>query len=341
MINKILEKLYNFNFINKFEGLKLINEVYNNKLNNNKIISFVISIKIRGYYLEEILGFVKILLKNTKRVIKPNYLFSDIVGTGGDNINSINISTISAFISSIYGIKILKHGNYGVSSFSGSFDILSKFNINLNVNSSEIINILNKFGIFFITASKYNKIFNKIILIRKKIKSSTIFNIVGPLINPFKPPVVLIGVNDIKLIMIIIKILKILKYKNAAVVHGGGMDEVAIHSNTYISELKKNYIITYQLEPKLIGLKKYPLNKILNSNKKKNYILFKNILKGKGNSIHNKVISANVSLLLKLLGKENLVKNTKVILKIIKSGYSIDKINMFLKKEIFFNENNT
>ncbi|WMC18834.1 MAG: anthranilate phosphoribosyltransferase [Enterobacteriaceae bacterium PSpicST2] len=340
MIFKILEKLYNFNFINKFESYKLFNEIYNKKLNNKKIISFIISIKIRGYYIEEILGSIKLLLKKTKGGVKPNYLFCDIVGTGGDNINSINISTASAFIASIYGIKILKHGNYSILNLSGSFNILSKFNIKLNINPFKIINILNKFGIFFLIATKYNSIFNNIILIRKKIKSNTLFNIIAPLINPFKPKVILIGVNNINLIIIIIKILKILKYKNAAVVHGGGIDELAIHSNTYISELKNNYITTYQIEPNLIGFKKYPLNKILNS-KKKNYIIFKNILKGKGSNIHNKIISINVSLLLKLLGKTDLIKNNKILLKIIKSGYIIDKINIFLKKELCFNENNT
>ncbi|XZR52764.1 MAG: anthranilate phosphoribosyltransferase [Enterobacteriaceae bacterium] len=341
MIFKILEKIYNFNFINKFESFIIFNKIYNNKINEKKIISFIISIKIRGYYIEEILGSIKLLSKKIKNVIKPNYLFSDIVGTGGDNINSINISTASALISSIYGIKILKHGNYSISSYSGSLDILSKFNINLNINSFKIINVLNKLNIFFIIASKYNLIFNNIIKIRKIIKNNTLFNIIGPLINPFKPNVILIGVNNINLIIIITKILKILKYKKAAVIHGGGMDEVSIHSNTYISEFKKKNIITYKLKPKLMGLKKHPLNKILNSNKKKSYVIFKNILKGKGDFAYNEVIAANVCLLLKLYGEKNLIKNTKVILKIIKSGYIINKINTFKKKELYYNEDNT
>ncbi|BFI91050.1 anthranilate phosphoribosyltransferase [Enterobacterales bacterium endosymbiont of Anomoneura mori] len=332
MVYKILEKIFKYNFINKFETYKLFNKIYYKKINKKNIISFLITIKIRGYYIDELLGSINLLLKKSKKINKPNFIFSDIVGTGGDNINSINISTISALIASTYGIKVIKHGNYGISNVSGSFNILKKFNVNFNINSSKILNYLNNYNICFLFASKYNSIFNKVIEIRKKIKSSTLFNIIGPLINPLKPPIILIGVNDINLILIIIKILKILKYKNAAVVHGGGLDEVAIHSNTYISELKKNNIKTYQLEPEIIGLKRFSLNKILNFKEKKKYENFKNILKGKGNLAHNSIISANIGLLLKLFNKNNLLKNVKEILKIIKHGNSYKKILHLIKE---------
>ncbi|WMC20226.1 MAG: anthranilate phosphoribosyltransferase [Enterobacteriaceae bacterium PSpyr] len=329
MIYEILEKIYNFNFINKLESFNLFNKIYNNKLNKKQIIAFIISIKIRGYYIEEIIGAINLLNIKSKKKKKINFKFCDIVGMGGDNINSINISTASSLVASIYGVKILKHGNYSISSISGSFNIISKFNINLNFNFLQIINFLKKFNIYFINATKYNNIFNNIISIRKKIKSNTIFNIIGPLINPFKPPIILIGANNIKLIIIIIKILKIFKYKSAAVIYGGGMDEVSIHSNTYIAEFNKKKIKTYQLTPKIIGFKKYSLNKILNYSNKKN--IFLNILNGKGTNAQNKIISMNVSLLLKLLGKNDLIKNNKTILKIIKSGYILNKIEKIFK----------
>ncbi|WMC19635.1 MAG: anthranilate phosphoribosyltransferase [Enterobacteriaceae bacterium PC38] len=329
MIYKILEKIYNFNFINKLESFNLFSKIYDYKLNKKQITAFIISLKIRGYYIEEIIGAVNLLSIKSKKKIKPNFKFCDIVGMGGDNINSINISTASAFIASIYGVKILKHGNYNISSNFGAFNIISKFNINLNLNFLKIINFLNNFNIYFLNASKYNNIFNNVLSIRKKIKNSTIFNIIGPLINPFKPPIILIGSNSINLIIIIIKILKILKYKNAAVIYGGGMDEVSIHSNTYISELNKEKIKTYQLIPKIFGFKKYPLNKILNYNNNKD--IFLNILMGKGTNAQNKIISMNVSLLLKLLGQNNLIKNNKIILKIIKSGYILNKIKKIFK----------
>ncbi|MBZ2279570.1 anthranilate phosphoribosyltransferase, partial [Buchnera aphidicola] len=143
---------------------------------------------------EEIQGAIDAFLKNMKPFPQPNYLFSDIVGTGGDKNNTINISTASAFVASACGLKIIKHCNKGVSSKSGSSDILTKFNINLDASTKKLQECLNTLNICFLFAPRYHNGIQYATKVRKTLKIQTIFNILGPFLNPACPPLIVMGV---------------------------------------------------------------------------------------------------------------------------------------------------
>lgn len=327
MIQSILESLYEGKKISYNQSYYLFENIIQRKLTKEQIASVIISMKVRGETSEEIAGAAKVMLNHMKYFPRPKYLFADIVGTGGDYKDSINISTTSAIVAAGCGVKIAKHNNRSISSISGSSNLLELFGINLLMSAKQSRKSLDKLGICFLFAPKYNDGFNNdIIKVRSILKTRTLFNILGPLLNPARPKLALIGVYSNKLLYPIAQTLKMLKYKRAIVIHSGGMDEVSLHAKTQVVELKNKEIKSYSLNAEDFGLQYQSSNSLTIRTAEENYEIILNLLKGKGNFIHESVIAANVALLLKLFGKENLRKNTCLALDEIRSGKSYTRI---------------
>lgn len=326
-MQKILERLYQGKKISYKQSKYIFQLMLQNKLSKEQIAAILISMKIRGETYEEIAGALLSTLDKVKYFPIPKYPFADIVGTGGDCKNTINISTASAFVAAGCGAKIAKHNNKSISSISGSSDILEKFGINLYMSAEKSRKALDELGVCFLFAPKYHDCFNKnIIEVRKILKISTIFNILGPLMNPTHPPLILIGVYDPKISLLIAKTLKLLKYKKALIVHSGGMDEVTLHDTIQIVELNNEEIINYYLTASDFGLEPQPLKHLFINSIQENYNITSSILKGTANFAQESVIAANVALLLKLFGHENLKKNTCLALNEIQSGKSYTRM---------------
>ncbi|CAL4322474.1 anthranilate phosphoribosyltransferase [Buchnera aphidicola] len=319
-MKNILKKIYESNFLNELESYQLFRSISSGEFNEIQLSSILTAMQIRGESTEEILGATYAFLEKMKYFPKPNYLFSDIVGTGGDRKNTINVSTASAFVASSCGFKIVKHCNKGVSSKSGSSDLLNQFKINLNGSLKNSKKILDKLNICFLFAPRYHNGFKYAENVRKILKIKTIFNLLGPLLNPARPPLTLIGVYKKKLIVPIIQIIKKLKYQRAIVLHGNETDEVTLHGTTYIAELLNKKIYSYELTPEDFGLKTYSQNTIIKYSLEENYNIIKKTMKGKGEKLHEELIAVNVALLLKNFGYENLKENTEMALKKIRSG---------------------
>ncbi|URJ24926.1 anthranilate phosphoribosyltransferase [Candidatus Blochmannia ocreatus (nom. nud.)] len=319
-MQNILEVLYHGHHLNQEQIETLLHNIINKQLSSIQITAALISMKVLGETYEEIAGAVKILSRYSKNFPRPNALFADITGTGGDKKNTINISTISAIVASTCGVKIIKHGNNHISSNVGSVDILKKHNLYATHSVNESCKIFEKLGICFLHAPQYYEVFNDIMSIRQELKTPTLFNIIGPLLNPSKPPITLIGVYKKKLISPIIQVLKLFKYHRAIVVHCDGIDEVGLHAPTHVAELNNNNIYNYIITASDFGLNYYPLEDICCASKYQAYEHMTNILKGKGNPAHSAVIAANVSLLLKLFGNDNLRSNAQLALQKMQSG---------------------
>ncbi|CAL4322401.1 Anthranilate phosphoribosyltransferase [Buchnera aphidicola (Protaphis terricola)] len=335
-MQKIFKKIYKFTSLNQQESYKLFQSIIAGNINEIQLSSILTAMYMRPESSEEILGAVHAFLETMKLFPRPNYIFSDIVGTGGDNKNTINISTTSAFVASYCGFKIIKHCNQGVSSKSGSSNLLSKFKINLNPSLENSLNTLNKLNICFLFAPQYHNGFKYVNNIRKILKIKTIFNLLGPFLNPARPIFTLIGVYKKELILPMIKILKKLKYQKGIVMHSNGTDEVTLDGITYISELINNKIYSYELEAKDFGLKPHSQKIPSVNSPEESFNIIKKIMKGKGERSHEELIAVNVAILLKNFGYINLIENTKIILKKIRSGNiykHIIKIANMLKED--------
>ncbi|WP_343154562.1 anthranilate phosphoribosyltransferase [Buchnera aphidicola (Pseudoregma panicola)] len=314
-MKKIFKKLYKLKNLSFSESYKLFKNIYNNNINDAEIISAIVLMKSKKETLYEILGAVKSILKRKKNFYKPKYLFSDITGTGGDYKNSINISTISAIVAASVGFKIAKHCNYNITGKFGSANFLKKNKININISSEESRKNLDNTNICFLLAPLYYDGFKYVKNIRKSLKIRTIFNLIAPLLNPSRPPLSVIGVYSLRLLSIITKICKVLKYKRVISVHSNNYDEITLYGPTYISELYKGKIKKYKIYPESFGFKTYSEKKNI-----KNKNCTKNIVEGIGDSVYLETISANASIILKTFGEEDIKYNASYILKLIKRG---------------------
>ncbi|WP_238374354.1 anthranilate phosphoribosyltransferase, partial [Francisella tularensis] len=243
-----------------------------------------------------------------------------IVGTGGDGFNTINISTTAAIVAATAGYKVAKHGGRSVSSKSGSFDLLESFGVNIELAPDQTKQCLELYNMGFLFAPFYSDGFRHIKEARTILKTRTIFNILGPLINPARPNKVVIGVYSKDLILPMAKTLVNLGIDRAVVVYGSGLDEVAIHDDTYVAEIQNNQIIEYKVSPVDFGIYTYAIKDLEGGLPEQNREIIKQILLGKGKEAHNAAVAVNVAMLMRLYDKDDLKQNTQEVLEIIKSG---------------------
>lgn len=322
----ILEKLYHCQTLNHAESHHLFSAIITGQLQPTQLAAVLIAMKVRGESPEEIAGAASALLQNAKPFPRPDYIFTDIVGTGGDGSNSINISTASAFVAATCGLKVAKHGNSSVSNKSGSFDLLAAFGINLNMPPEQARQALDDLNICFLFAPQYHTGFYHAIPVRQQLKTRTIFNILGPLINPARPPLALIGVYSPELVLPIAKTLTVLGYHHAAVVHGGGMDKVVLHSPTQVAELHNGKITSYQLTQANFGFHFHHKEALTGGTPEENRQTLARLLQGKGQPAHEQAVAANVAMLLKIFGNEDLRDNAQRAITAIRSGQAYELV---------------
>lgn len=322
----LLEKLFQAKSLTQAESQILFSSIVRGELEASQLAAALISMKVRGETPAEIAGAAQALLADAQPFPRPDYLFADIVGTGGDGTNSINISTASAFVAASCGVKVAKHGNRSVSSRSGSSDLLAAFGICLDMSAEQSRLALDELGVCFLFAPQYHTGFRHAMPVRQQLKTRTLFNVLGPLINPARPPLALIGVYSPELVLPIAQTLQVLGYQRAAVVHGGGMDEVAIHAPTQVAELNNGSIESYELAPEDFGLNRYSLGALQGGAPEENRDILARLLQGKGEPAHAAAVAANVALLLKLHGQENLRHNAQQALEMIHSGQAFDRV---------------
>ncbi|TCV99910.1 anthranilate phosphoribosyltransferase [Biostraticola tofi] len=325
-MHDVLEALYQGQHLTREQSQQLFSAIIQGQLEPVQLAAALISMKVRGEQPQEIAGAASALLADAQPFPRPDYRFADIVGTGGDGSNSINISTASAFVAAACGAPVAKHGNRSVSSRSGSSDLLAAFGIRLDMPAEQSRQALDELGVCFLFAPHYHTGFRHAMPVRQQLKTRTLFNVLGPLINPARPPLALIGVYSPELVLPIAKTLQVLGYERAAVVHGGGMDEVALHAPTHVAELHHDRIESYTLTPSDFGLDPLAANALQGGSPEENRDILARLLQGKGEHAHESAVAANVALLLRLFGQENLRDNTQQALEVIRSGSAYDRV---------------
>ena len=318
--NQLLEQLYSGHSLSTSESTALFNAVIQGELSNEQIAAMLIALKVRGANTEEISGAVAASLQNAKAFPYPNYPFADIVGTGGNGQNTINISTTSAIVAASMGAKIAKHGNRSVSSKSGASDVLTALGVNVNVTPEQARQALDEIGVCFLFAQQYHSGFRHVAPVRAALKTRTIFNILGPLINPARPTYHLLGVYVPELVKTYAETAVALEHQHSFVVHGSGLDEVALHGETQVAEIKNGKIEYFTLTPEDFGLKTQSLESLRGGEPQENTQYLTALLQGKGKAEHANAVAANTALLLKLFGHDDLKQNVQNVLAHLVSG---------------------
>jgi anthranilate phosphoribosyltransferase len=218
---------------------------------------------MKGETVEEITAAAQIMRELVTPVSVENQHLVDIVGTGGDGMNTFNISTTSAIVVAAAGGKVAKHGNRSVSSQSGSADVLEALGVNINLNSEQVSECVNKLGIGFMFAPLHHSAMKYAIGPRREMGVRTIFNLLGPLTNPANASTQLLGVFSKAWVEPIAEVLKRLGSEHVLVVHSeDGLDEISIAAPTNVAELRNGSIKTYSITPEEFGFNRTSLNEI-------------------------------------------------------------------------------
>jgi anthranilate phosphoribosyltransferase len=224
------------------------------------------------------------------------------VGTGGDGAGSINISTAVAFVAAEAGLPVAKHGNRAISSRAGSADVLERLGVRLDMSPLAARRCLDQLAVTFLFAPHYHQGVRHVMPVRKRLATRTVFNILGPLINPAAPPIMLVGVYDPCLCPMIAETLSLLGCERALVVHGLGLDEIALHGETQAALLHQGRVTPRRFTPADFGVSELPLSALRGGDASANAEAVKLVLSGQGTEAHAAAVAVNTAALLHLAG---------------------------------------
>ena len=238
------------------EMLHLMRMIMQGELSPVMTAAIVTGLRVKKETIGEITAAAQVMREFSTKVHVPDSThLVDIVGTGGDGSNTFNISTCSMFVAAAAGAKVSKHGGRGVSSKSGSADVMEALGIHINLQPEQIAQCIAEVGIGFMFAPNHHPAMKNVAPVRKELGVRTIFNILGPLTNPAGAPNILMGVFHPDLVGIQVRALQRLGAEHALVVYGrDGMDEVSLGAATLVGELKNGEISEYEIHPEDFGL---------------------------------------------------------------------------------------
>ncbi|KQR94945.1 anthranilate phosphoribosyltransferase [Chryseobacterium sp. Leaf180] len=299
-MKEILQYLFNHHTLSKAEAKSVMIEIAKNKFNSAEVSAFVSTFLMRNITLDELKGFREALLEMAVPVDLQTQNLIDIVGTGGDGKDTINISTLASFVVAGTGQKVAKHGNYGASTRTGSSNLMEALGYRFKETSEELREDLEKANICFLHAPHFHPALKSVSELRKSLGLRTFFNLLGPLVNPAQPEFSVIGVYNLEIARIYQYLLQKEK-RDFILVHGmDGYDEISLTGDSKI--------IT-KVGEKILSAVDFGFQPVLAKNIKagktseETASIFKNILQGKGLEDQNAVVLANAAVALELTGK--------------------------------------
>jgi len=289
----IINKLSSHNTLSKDEAKEVLLNISKGKYNNSHISSFLTIFMMRNITLEELQGFKEALLELCVKIDLSEYNAIDLCGTGGDNKDTFNISTLSAFVTAGAKVNVSKHGNYGVSSSCGSSNVLEFLGIKFSNNKDFLKKSIEKSGICILHAPLFHPAMKNVAPIRKELGLKTFFNILGPLVNPSFPKNQIVGVFNLELARLYSYLFQKTN-KNYAIIHSlDGYDEISLTGKVKIITRNEENIFS----PQDLSLQKLNSKSISGGETiKESAKIFMDILQNKGTKSQNQVIFANAGL---------------------------------------------
>lgn len=292
-MKKILNRLINHEQLSKEEAKKVLVNISEGSYNQSQIAAFITVYMMRSIHIEELEGFRDALLELCIPVDVSDYNTIDLCGTGGDGKNTFNISTLASFVTAGAGIHVTKHGNYGVSSISGSSNVMEQLGIKFSNNNDHHKRCLDEAGICVLHAPLFHPAMKNVAPIRRELGVKTFFNMLGPMVNPAFPKNQLVGVFNLELARMYGYLYQKGK-KNFAVLHAmDGYDEISLTGNTKIISNDMETV----LSPKTFGVSQITQSAIYGGETVADSAkIFSEILNGHGTTAQNNVVCANAAL---------------------------------------------
>lgn len=334
MIKEAIVKIVNKEDLTYDEAFTVMNEIMNGETTPTQNAAFLAALSTKSARAEtrdEIAGCAAAMRDHAIPVETGMDIF-EIVGTGGDNAHSFNISTTSAIVAAAGGMKVAKHGNRAASSKCGTADCLEALGVNINQSPAHCIEMLNEAGMCFFFAQKYHTSMKYVGPIRKELGFRTVFNILGPLTNPGKPSMQLLGVYDEYLVEPLSQVLVSLGVKRGMVVYGTDkLDEISMSAPTRISEIRDGWYKTYTITPEDFGLTRCTKDDLKGGDPEQNAQITIDILKGaKGPKRDAVLLNAGASLYIG--GKaDSFAEGVKLAGEILDSGKAYETLQKMIE----------
>ncbi len=335
MIRDAIVKIVNKGDLTFDEAYTVMNEIMDGKTSATQNAAFLAALSTKSARAEttdEIAGCAQAMREHAVKVETGMELL-EIVGTGGDNAQSFNISTTAALITAAGGVKIAKHGNRAASSQCGTADCLEALGVNINQSPDRCRELLKEVGMCFFFAQKYHTSMKYVGAIRKELGFRTVFNILGPLTNPGSPSMQLLGVYDEYLVEPLAQVLVNLGVKRGMVVYGQDkLDEISLSAPTKICEIREGWFKSFIIKPEDFGMDRSKKEDLRGGNPEENAEILRNLLKGEKGPKRNAAL-LNAGAALYIGGKaENMKEGISVAEELIDSGKAMETLERLIEK---------
>jgi anthranilate phosphoribosyltransferase len=327
-----LARLYSGESLAESEAEALFAGLVAGRLSEPAISAMLIALRLKGETADELTGAARALRAADSDFPRPDYLFADSCGTGGDGSASINVSTAVAFAAAAAGLPVAKHGNRSVTSRCGSADVLEQLGAKLDASADVSRRALDETGVCFLFAPLYHPGLRHAGPVRRLLKVRTIMNMVGPCVNPAEPSVQLLGVADPALLEPVARTLAALGVARALVVHGSGLDEIALHGETEAVRVRYGALEPVTLRPEDAGLERRPVQVLRGGGPEENAERLKALLMGYGLPAETEVVALNTGALLLTAGLAgDLREGVAMAFQAMSSGEAYRRLKLFVE----------
>lgn len=335
MIKEAIVKIVNKEDLSYDEAYTVMNEIMSGKTTPTQNSAFLAALSTkstRAETISEIAGCAAAMRDHAVKLETGMDLF-EIVGTGGDNSQSFNISTTSALVAAAGGMKVAKHGNRAASSKCGTADCLEALGVNIEQSPERCIELLNEVGMCFFFAQKYHTSMKYVGAIRKELGFRTVFNILGPLTNPGSPKMQLLGVYDEYLVEPLAQVLINLGVRRGMVVYGQDkLDEISLSSPTTVCEFKDGWFKSYTIKPEDFGFNSCSKQELVGGTPQENAAITLNVLQGKEKGAKRNTVLLNAGAALYIGGKAySFNDGVQLAAKLIDSGRALATLEKFIE----------
>jgi anthranilate phosphoribosyltransferase len=327
-----VEQLLDGRDLDRRQAEAIFTSIVEGRLPDALMAAVFVALRVRGETSEELIGAATALRAAARAFPSPDYLFADSCGTGGDYSGSINVSTAAAFVAAACGLPVVKHGNRSFTSKCGSADVLEALGVRLDLSPLESREILDQTGFCFLLAPAYHPGIAHAGPVRRALKVRTVMNLLGPCLNPARPTVQLLGVADPRLLRPIAQTLHALGVECALVVHGSGLDEVALHAFTQAILVSDGALEELEITPEQAGLDRMPVESIAGGSPAENAGRLVDILSGVGGPADIAIVALNAGALLMTAGKvDDLKEGVGFAMEAMRSRRARQVLNNFVE----------
>lgn len=334
MITEVISKLVEGGDLSEKEVTAVFDLMMEGELPESQMAAFLTALRMKGETVSEITGVAKALLGKAEKIDCDRETAVDLCGTGGDGSGTFNISTTAAFIVSGAGVTVAKHGNRSVSSPVGSADVLEALGVKIGIPPSLAQKCLSEAGIAFLFAPVYHPAMRNVAKCRKELGIRTVFNLIGPVVNPAGVRNQVMGVYSPQLLVPVAEVLKNLGSQKVMVVHGEGcVDEITVTGDTKVAELRDGEVAEYDLHPEDFGIKTRSREELMGSARAaENAEITLSVLRGGENGAKTDASLLNAMAAIYVSGKAGSLAEALVMAKdSLLSGAALGKLEMLVE----------